>query len=91
MTCRPRRRKKCTCVEQKTFLQVNRASLLSDSFALAEAGLRDYSLVLNLMQYLTEETDFAPLWVAFDILDELGVGADVAELDEFLMQLLEVK
>jgi len=49
----------------------NRAALIADAFALAEAGIQDYELALNLLAYLSDETAEDPLLIALKNYDRL--------------------
>lgn len=53
--------------------QINRAQLLSDSYALAEAGvLSSYDIPERLAEYLPNETEYVPLSMALNIYQRLG-------------------
>ncbi|KAG0718922.1 Aminopeptidase Ey [Chionoecetes opilio] len=49
----------------------NRAQLIDDSLNLARAGQLSYSLPLDLIAYLTQETDYTPWAAALDNLDHM--------------------
>ncbi len=72
----------------------NRLALLSDSFALAEAGIQAYDLPLDLSQYLTQEDEYPVIDIAIDILKDLkeSTNSDVAAmaLEDYLESLLAV-
>lgn len=74
---------------------VNRAQLISDSFTLAMAGTIDFSVPLQLVQYLTKETDYVPMAAAqtvfSDLLDLSGLDSDAADLLAFLTSLMGSK
>lgn len=46
--------------------RVNRAQLLDDSFALAEEGIISADIPLKLSSYLSQETDYVPLYTFFN-------------------------
>lgn len=51
---------------------MNRAQLIDDSFALANAGYHsDYNLAFEIMSYLERETDFFPFYPAYRYLNNL--------------------
>jgi aminopeptidase N len=51
---------------------MNRAQLIDDSFALANAGYHsDYDLAFGIMSYLQRETDFFPFYPAYRYLNNL--------------------
>jgi aminopeptidase N len=45
---------------------LNRAQLLDDSINLATGGYLDYQVMFDIMEYLNEETDYAP-WASLEI------------------------
>ena len=51
--------------------RVNRAQILNDAFRLAEIGVLNYSVALNLTNYLQKETDFVPWYAALNSLSYL--------------------
>ncbi|XP_054706486.1 uncharacterized protein LOC129216302 [Uloborus diversus] len=53
------------------FSPTDRINLLFDAFALASAGLLDYSVPLNLTRYLKKETDFGAWTLAITELTEI--------------------
>ena len=47
----------------KAISVINRAQIMDDALNLAEAGLLDYEIALNLTQYLEKEEEYVP-WEA---------------------------
>lgn len=44
---------------------VNRAQLVDDAFNLARSGRISYTVLLNLAEYISQETDYVPLYSLF--------------------------
>lgn len=70
----------------------DRAHLLSDAFALADAGQLDYSIPLNLTKYLSHELEYVPWTVAISrliaIRNLLYNTEKFYEFNQFARQLL---
>ncbi|KAH0552187.1 hypothetical protein KQX54_006650, partial [Cotesia glomerata] len=63
--------------------EINRASILDDALNLARAGYLDYSIALNITQYLTQEVNYIPWRAAFNALSFLRqkfVGTNIYDL-----------
>ena len=58
--------------EPETLGAMDRASLLNDAFALAEAGRIDYKIPLDMTSYLTRETHLVPWDTIYASLKDLG-------------------
>jgi len=67
---------------------LNRAAILGDAFALALAGIQDYSLPLSLTEYLFEETEHDPLFIAMDNYDRLAGGILNSQKSRLIMSYL---
>ena len=52
---------------------MDRASLLNDAFALAEAGLLNYTVPLDMIAYLAKETHLVPWDTVYNSLNQIGV------------------
>lgn len=63
---------------------VDRAVLIDNSLLLARAGELNYEIPLELLQYLSQETDYIPWFVAFDNLEALMVIFSGSEVEELL-------
>ena len=61
---------------------INRAQILSDSYALAQSGNVTFDLTSRVARYLVNETDYVPLAMAFDIYTQIitNPGATGEEL-----------
>lgn len=64
--------------------RVNRAQLLDDAFNLARSGRLDYQYPLQLMRYLSRETDYIPLYSFFQALTFLNTEFAASEEYETL-------
>ncbi len=62
----------------------NRAQLLNDGFALAEADIQDYDLALSLTEYLEQESEYPPFAVGVAALTSLADATSSASLLEYL-------
>lgn len=61
---------------------LNRAQLVDDAFNLARSGRLSYKVLLDLADYITQETDYAPLYSLFTGLTYLNrylIGTDIYE------------
>ena len=58
--------------DHNTLEPMDRASLLNDAFALAEAGLIDYRIPLDMTSYLSKETHLVPWDTVYSSLRVLG-------------------
>lgn len=53
-------------VDHRVFSTSDRSNLIDDAFSLARAGQMSYGVVLNLVRYLSNETDYTP-WKTLDV------------------------
>jgi len=60
--------------DHKSIHRTNRAQLVDDCLSLAKAGIVDYSIALNLIEYLTKEKDYIPWSSALLALDYIQQG-----------------
>lgn len=71
---------------------LNRAQLLDDAFNLARSGHLSYSILFELLEYITEETDYVPLYAVsrgLTYLDRFISGTDYyEEFKEFVTNIL---
>ncbi len=72
----------------------NRAALINDAFALAQAGIQEYDLPLEIAQYLVNEDRYSVMGVAYDVLVDLieSSNSDVSAmaLQDFLESIISV-
>ncbi len=68
---------------------LNRAQVIGDSFALAEAGIKPYDLPLSLVRYIRAERDYTPFRIAIDALASLRDRASAPrELEDFVVSIV---
>lgn len=71
---------------------LNRAQLLDDAFNLARSGQLSYGILLELLEHITQETDYVPLYVVsrgLTYLDRLISGTDYyEEFQQFITNIL---
>lgn len=61
---------------------INRAQILDDAFNLARSGRLSYSVLLDVLEYIAQETDYVPLYSfsrGLTYLDRLFAGHDYYE------------
>lgn len=71
---------------------LNRAQLLDDAFNLARSGQLSYGILLELLEHITQETDYVPLYVVsrgLTYLERLISGTDYyEEFQQFITNIL---
>ncbi|KAH8358872.1 hypothetical protein KR093_002952 [Drosophila rubida] len=69
--------------------EVNRAQVVDDLLNLARAGLLEYSLALEVLEYLETETNYIPWTSAFNGFNFLAIrlGTDVTDFSNYIKQL----
>ncbi|KAH8311145.1 hypothetical protein KR044_004573 [Drosophila immigrans] len=69
--------------------EINRAQVVDDLLNLARAGLINYSLTLEVLEYLETETNYIPWTSAFNGFNFLAIrlGTDVADFSSYIKQL----
>lgn len=61
---------------------INRAQIVDDAFNLARSGRLNYSVLLDVLEYVAQETDYVPLYSfsrGLTYLDRLFAGHDYYE------------
>lgn len=69
---------------------LNRAQIVDDLFNLAEAGYLDYGFTFDILEYLTEETEYQPWKSALRGLDQLERMNAAERLSDDYSKLFEV-
>lgn len=84
-------------LKSENFQQIhvlNRAQLIDDAFNLARSGRLSYKILLDLAEYIRQETDYAPLYSLFTgltYLDRYLIGTDVyEEFKDFIVDHLQI-
>ncbi|XP_017844676.2 uncharacterized protein LOC108601287 [Drosophila busckii] len=68
----------------------NRAGLIDDLFNFASAGMIDYAVVFEFMEYLSKELEYIPFYAAFENMQHVAKRLTPAQLPDFTRYLGDI-